>query len=93
MRRGDECSARRGGGERDFDRFVETVDTEDEEADLPEPESLLNLRRFLPRSSSAFFNSSSATPSFLSSGFGVSLASFGCSFGLRSCCVLDGRAT
>ena len=84
------CFWRRGGGERDGERFVEIVDTESAEEDL-----LLLLLRFRPvvraRSSSFFLRMSSATPLLRTRSLGTSVVSLGLRDGLRSCWVRDGR--
>ena len=81
---------RRRGGDRDLDgeRLVEMVDTEStEDAD----NDLERLRSRPDRSSSFFFSISSATPFLRRRSSGTSVVSFGWSFGLRSCCVREGR--
>lgn len=73
----------RGGDDLEGERFVEIVDTEstdDVEGD-----------RVRLRSSSFFFKISSATPFLRRRSLGTSVVSFGLSFGLSNCCVLDGR--
>jgi hypothetical protein len=76
---------RRRGGDRDLDgeRLVEMVDTESAD------ETERDLERF--RSCSFFLSISSATPFLRSRSSGTSVVSLGFSFGLRSCCVRDGR--
>lgn len=71
-----------GEGEQEGERLVDMVDTESADDD-GEHDRL--------RSSSFFRSISSATPFLRNSSVGTSVVSFGCSFGLRSCCVLDGR--
>lgn len=81
---------RRGGGERERERFVEMVDTESIEEDR-----LLLLLRLRPvarpRSSSFFLRMSSATPFLRTRSLGTSVVSLGLSDGLSSCWVRDGR--
>lgn len=73
----------RGERDRDGERFVEIVDTESAEDVDSERERL--------RSASFFFRISSATPFLPSNSLGTSVVSLGCSLGLRSCWVRDGR--
>jgi hypothetical protein len=81
---------RRRGGDRDLDgeRLVEMVDTESADEVDSDRE---RLRSRPDRSSSFFFSISSAMPFLRSRSSGTSVVSFGFSFGLRSCCVRDGR--
>lgn len=93
-RNGDlSCSIRLGDRDRDGERFVDMVEMESSEYDETDRECLrVELRPdFLPRSSSFFANISSATPFFRSKSFGTSVVSLGFSWGLRSCCVREGR--
>jgi hypothetical protein len=75
--------------EREGERLLEMVETESSEngeMDREDPR-----RRFPPLSSSFFARISSATPFFRSKSLGTSVVSFGLSWGLRSCCVREGR--
>lgn len=86
---------RRGGGERDGERFVEMVDTESADDDLLLLLLLLLLRLrpavLRPRSSSFFLRMSSAMPFLRTRSLGTSVVSLGLSEGLSSCCVREGR--
>ena len=73
----------RGGGDLEGERLVEIVDTESTDDVEGERDRL--------RSSSFFFKISSATPFLRKRSSGTSVVSFGLSFGLRSCWVLEGR--
>jgi hypothetical protein len=84
------CFWRRGGGEREGERLVEIVETEsaDEERERERERLRPDVR---PRSSSFFLRMSSAMPFLPSSSAGTWVVSLGLSWGLRSCCVREGR--
>jgi len=97
--RNDGCSSSMRLDDRDRDRdrtrerLVEMVDTESSEYDETDRECLRAEQRpdFLPRSLSFFARISLATPFFRSKSLGTSVVSLGFSWGLRSCCVREGR--
>lgn len=77
------CFRRGGDRDRESERFVEMVETES-------TDDVDNERARL-RSWSFFLNISSATPFLRTRSSGTSVVSLGCSFGLSSCCVREGR--
>lgn len=77
------CLCRGEDRERERERLVEMVETESTDD--------VESERARLRSSSFFFKISSATPFLRSRSSGTSVVSLGCSLGLSSCCVLEGR--
>lgn len=77
------CLWRGGAGEREGERLVEMVDTESAEE--------VDGEREQRRSASFCLSRSSARPLRRTRTSGTSVVSLGCSLGLSSCCVREGR--